>query len=109
MEKPLEIAFHGLDPQPELEEEIRGHVAHMEARSGRQILSCRVSIEALNHRHRTGNPYGVHISFSVPGHDLAVTREPHHGKERRAHPDIHTALRDAFHTAERQLQQLKGD
>lgn len=107
MERPLDIAFHGLDPVPGLEEEIRAHVEKMEQRCG-PVIGCRVSIEALNHRHKTGNPWGVHIVLSVPGRDLAVTHEPHHGKERRAHPDIHTALRDAFHTAERQLQQAKG-
>ena len=106
MERPLDIAFHGLDSSPALETEIREHVERLEARCG-SVVGCRVSIEALNHRHREGVPYGVHIVGSTRGRDVAVTHEPHHGKERHAHPDIHTALRDAFHTAERQLQQLK--
>ena len=89
-----------------LEAEIREHVAKLDKRYHR-LIGCRVSVEALHNRHRTGNVYDVHIVLSVPGRDLAVSREPHKAKEQYANPDVHTSIRDAFRAAERQLQSWK--
>jgi cold shock CspA family protein len=50
----------------------------------------------------------VHIILSVPGRDLAVSREPHHAKDRYARPNIRAILRDAFEAAERQLENHKS-
>jgi cold shock CspA family protein len=108
MDRPLEIAFHGVDPSPSLEADIRQHVAKLDQRFPR-LVGCRVSIEGLHNQHRTGNVYEVHIVLSVPGKDLAVSREPHKAKERYANPDVRTALRDAFKAAERQLQEHKWE
>jgi cold shock CspA family protein/ribosome-associated translation inhibitor RaiA len=107
MERPLDIAFHNMDSSPAIEEEIRRHVDRLETRYGR-LVGCRVSVEALHQQHQKGNVYEVHITLSVPGKDLAVSREPHRAKEHYAHPDIHTSLRDAFKVAERQLETFKG-
>jgi cold shock CspA family protein len=41
--------------------------------------------------------------MSVPGQDLAVSREPQKVRERYARPTLKSALRDAFKAAERQL------
>ena len=49
-------------------------------------MACRVSIEALHNQHRTGNVWDVHIVLSIPGKDLAVSREPNRAKEKYAHP-----------------------
>jgi len=112
MDRPLEIAFHGVDPSPSVEAEIREHVDRLDTRSG-GLVGCRVSVEALHRQHQTGNVYEVHIVLSVRGRDLAVSREPQKAKERYARPDIHTAIRDAFKAAERQLlaykEQLRED
>jgi len=107
MERPLDIAFHGIDPSPTIEAEIRQRVQKLERRYG-NLIACRVSIEALHNQHRTGNVHDVHIVLSVPGRDLAVSREPHKAKDRFAHPDLRGALRDAFEAAERQLESHKG-
>jgi cold shock CspA family protein len=107
MERPLDIAFHGLDSSPSLEADIRAHVEKLETRYP-HLIGCRVSIEALHNQHRTGNVFDVHVVLSVPGRDLAVSREPHKARQRYAHPDVRTSLRDAFKAAERQLQSLKG-
>jgi hypothetical protein len=32
----------------------------------------------------------VHIVLSIPGRDLAVSREPHHAKDRYANADVYT-------------------
>jgi cold shock CspA family protein/ribosome-associated translation inhibitor RaiA len=107
MDRPLEIAFHNMSSTEWLESMIRDHVEKLERRFGR-LVACRVSVEALHRQHRTGNLYEVHITMSVPGKDLAVSREPHKAKERYANPDVRTCVRDAFDAAERQLEAYKG-
>jgi len=107
MDRPLEIAFHNMEPSPAIEEEIRQHVEKLEKRYD-HLIGCRVSVEALHQQHQTGNVHEVHIVLSVPGRDLAVSREPQKAKERYANPNIRTSLRDAFKAAERQLESFKG-
>jgi ribosome-associated translation inhibitor RaiA len=107
MERPLDIAFHNMESSAELEAEIRRHVDKL-AKLYDRLTACRVSVEALHQQHRTGNLYEVHVIMSVPGRDLAVSHEPHRARERYAHPDVHATLREAFHAAERQLQDYKG-
>ena len=82
MDRPLEIAFHNMPPSPELEVIIRQHVDKLQLRFT-HLAGCRVSIEALHKQLRTGNPFEVHVVLSVPGRDLAVSREPHHPRENR--------------------------
>ena len=105
MDRPLEIVFNHMESSPGVEAEIRQHVARLEKRFA-HLTGCRVSIEP--EQRRTGNPYTVHILMSVPGRELAVSREPHHGKDRHGHPDLHALVRDAFHAAESQLATYKG-
>lgn len=107
MDRPLEIAFHNLDSSPWVEAEIRGRVEKLAARY-RHLTGCRVSVEKLHNQHRTGNVFEVHILLSVPGRDLAVSREPQKAKTRYANPDLRVSLRDAFAAAERQLESFKG-
>ncbi len=107
MERPLEIAFHNMQPSAPLEAEIRRQVDRLDQRYGR-LVGCRVSVEALHQQHQTGNLYEVHVILSVPGRDLAVSREPHKAKERYANPDVHASLREAFKAAERQLESFKA-
>ena len=107
MDRPLEIAFHNMMPSSAIETEIRKHVDKLEHRFGR-LVGCHVSVEAPHKHHRTGNLYEVHITLSLPGHDLTVSRQPQKARERYAHPDIHSSIRDAFNAAERQLEAFKG-
>jgi ribosome-associated translation inhibitor RaiA len=106
MQEPLEIAFHGIESTPALEADIRARVDKLTKLYDR-ITHCRVSVEALHKQHRTGNVYEVHVDMLVPGAELVVSREPNKAKERYANPDVHTALRDAFKAAERQLIEYK--
>lgn len=106
MDRPLEIAFHNCQHSDSIEAEIRKHVDKLERRFP-QLVGCRVSIEAQHNQHRVGNVWDVHIVMSVPGKDLAVSREPHRAKENYAHPDVRSSLRDAFRAAERQLESYK--
>lgn len=107
MDRPLDIAFHNATPSAAIETVIREHVDKLE-RKYPHLTGCRVSVEALHQQHRTGNVYEVHIVLSVPGQDLAVSREPHHLKEKAAHTDLQASIREAFRAAERQLDSYKG-
>ena len=107
MDRPLEIAFHNLQASESVEAEIRRQVRRLEVRYG-HLTGCRVSVEALHQQHQTGNLFEVHVTMSVPGRELAVSREPHHARERHAHPDVYTSLRDAFRAAEKQLESYKS-
>ncbi len=106
MNTPLEIAFHGLQSSSALEDDIRKHVAKLEQHCA-DLVSCRVTLEASSGKGQPHGQVGVHIMLKLPGRDLAVSHEPHHGKDRRSHPDAYTAVRDAFRVAGRQLQDLK--
>ncbi len=107
MDRPLEIAFHNLDTSPSAEAEIRQRVNKLAGRY-RHLTGCRVSVERLHNQHRTGNVFEVHITLSVPGRDLAVSRQPQKAKQRYANPDLRTSIRDVFDAAERQLESFKG-
>lgn len=106
MDRPIEIAFHGLQGSPALEDDIRAHVAKLEQHCT-NLVSCRVTLEASSGKGQPHGQVGVHILLGLPGRNLAVSHEPHHGKEHRSHPDAYTAVRDAFRVAERQLQDLR--
>jgi len=106
MERPLEIAFHGLQGSPSLEEDIRKHVEKLEHHC-KDLVSCRVTLEHSNTKHQPHSHISVHIQLGFPGRDLAISHDPHHEKEHRSHPDAYTAVRDAFRVAERQVQDHK--
>jgi ribosome-associated translation inhibitor RaiA/cold shock CspA family protein len=112
MQKGLEITYHNMEPTDWLDADIRERVAKLEKMHDR-LVGVRVAIEAQHKQHKVGNVYDVHIELFVPGGDLVVSRQPHKAKEKYAHPDVRTSVRDAFQAAERQLQdykeQLRGD
>lgn len=107
MQTPLEIAFHNMMPSTALEIEMRRRAEKLVALYDR-ITACRVSVEALHNQHRTGNIYEVHVVMAVPGRELAVSHEPRRVREKYAHPNVRTIIRDAFKAAERRLKEYKA-
>lgn len=106
MDTNLEIAFHNMDSQPELEAYIRERAEKTEKLFDR-LVGIRVAVEAQHRQHKTGNVFDVHIELMVPGQDIVVSRKPNKAKERYANPDARTSIRDAFEAAERQLKEYK--
>ncbi len=98
MDVPLELSFHNMSNSPQIEDDVRNHVAKLD-RLYDHLIGCRVAVEATT----TAAPrYDVHIELSVPGTELVVSRANH------GHPELRAAIRDAFHAAERQLKAFKA-
>lgn len=106
MDIPLEIAFHNLAPSQEIEALVREHVGRLE-KLYPHLVGCRVSVEMLHKQHRTGNVPEVHIAIRVPGREIAISREPHKAKQRRAAPNVQSVIKDAFRAAEKRLKDFK--
>lgn len=101
MHLPLQITFRHMEHSPALEARIK-QLAERLDRYTQEVTSCRVVLVAPHRHQHQGNLYTVHLDITLPGSKIAVTRDQH---DNHAHEDAHVALRDAFHAAERQLEQ----
>ena len=112
------IAFRGLQTSPALEAEIRSRIDKLE-KYYPAIVGCRVLVELVQRRHETGNRYHVRIDLTVPGEDLVVTHQASlrataraigaqkttkTGELDRDRKHARVAVREAFETARRKLQ-----
>jgi cold shock CspA family protein len=79
---------------------VRDKAAHLDTFAD-HIMSCRVVVEPAGKHHLHGNLYEVRIDLTVPGEEIAVTCEP---SEHTEYKDIQVALRDAFDSARRRLE-----
>lgn len=100
MQIPLQITFRHMAPSPAVEAAIRKHTDHLEHFSKR-IMGCHVVVEAPHQHQHQGKLYSVRIDLTVPGEEIPVT---HSGPLNHAHEDVYVAIRDAFNTAGRLLQ-----
>lgn len=66
-----------------------------------RITSCDVTIDAPHHHQHQGYRYVVRLRISVPGDVIVVS---HESERDDAHEDPYVAVRDAFKSARRQLQ-----
>jgi ribosomal subunit interface protein len=97
---PVQISFRDMEPSPAIEATIREKVARLDKFAGR-ITSCRVVVEHAGKHHVHGNQYNVRIDVTLPGDEVVATREPAEHKE---YKEIAIAIRDAFDSAARQLE-----
>ncbi len=100
MQVPLQISFRRMEHSETIEALIRERVAKLDA-SPDHIMGCRVVVELAGKHHEHGNLYEVRIDITVPGEEIVVTHEPSQHTEYR---DIRVALRDAFDSARRKLE-----
>lgn len=109
MKIPLQVTFRGFPHSDAVEANVREKAEKLDQFFS-DIMSCRVVVEAQHKHHEHGNLYHVSIDLTVPGHELAVTRDP---SGHQAHEDVYVAIRDAFDAARRQLEdyarELRGD
>ena len=96
MQVPLQITMRGFEHSAALEADIRQHAEKLEQFHPR-IVSCRITVEETRRHHRQGRHFNVRIDVRVPGGDIAVNLD--HDE------DVHVAVRDAFDSAKRQLEE----
>jgi ribosomal subunit interface protein len=92
---PLQITGRDVELTEAIEKSIRQKAKKLELFYD-QIMRCRVVVEAPHRRQRKGVLYNVRIDIKVPDEELVVKKE--------LNEDLYVAIRDAFHSARRQLQ-----
>lgn len=118
MQLPLQITFRNMETSPAVETRIRQEVAKLENFYSR-IMGCRVAVETPRHHLQRGKIFNLKIDLTVPGGEIVVRHKPslhsvakHTEIEKAkksleiegAYKDIYVAIRDAFKSARRQLQ-----
>ena len=97
MQVPLQITVRDVPHSPALDARIREKATKLEEFHPR-ITGCHVTVGESGKHSRQGRQFVVRIDLRVPGREIAVTRE--HDE------DVFIALRDAFHAARRQLEDV---
>jgi ribosomal subunit interface protein len=92
---PLQITSSDLAITEAIEAKIRQKVDKLEKLYS-HINSCRVTIKIPNKHHHKGKIFNVRLDITVPGKEIAATKE--------SQEDLYAALRDAFDAAKRQLE-----
>jgi ribosomal subunit interface protein len=104
MQIPLQITIRDIEQSAALEEHIREKAQKLDEFFN-HIMSCRVVVEMPHKHHQQGKLFNVRIDIGVAGGEIAVNRDEAE--------DVYVALRDAFDTAKRQVQEyarkLRGD
>jgi ribosomal subunit interface protein len=104
MQIPLQITVRDMDRSAALDTAIEDHAAKLEQFHSR-ITRCRVTVEQLRRHHQQGRHFAVKIELRLPGREIVATRD--HDE------DVYIAMRDAFDSARRQLEEaareLRGD
>jgi len=67
----------------------------------KHMTACRVSVESSSKHNHQGNLFHIVIDIDVPDAEIVVSREP---AKKHAHEDVYVAIRDAFDSARRQLE-----
>jgi ribosomal subunit interface protein len=98
MQIPLQITFDDMSRSDALEGRIRAKVAELD-RFHPRIMSCRVTVNEFAKHHHQGRQFEVRVDVRVPGHAEIVSNRHHH-------EDVYVALRDAFASATRQLEEV---
>lgn len=109
MEKDIQISFRGLPVSEAVETACLKEAQKLERYYDR-ITSCRIVVEEPHRRHLKGNLFHIRIVATVPKGEIVVNREP---PQHREHEDVYVAVREAFDSARRQLEdharKLRGD
>ena len=98
MRLPVQITFREIAANPVLEAYVLDRVKKLD-RFHASIMRCHVVVDAPNRHHRHGARYDVRIDLTVPGGELAVSRN----RSDLAHTDVHACIDAAFDDARRML------
>src|SRR3984957_283163 len=98
-----EITFEGSEPSPAAREVILREIERLETHNKR-ITGCRVTVIAPSHKHRHGVGFQVNIWLTIPPHENIVVN--HAATDDPRHEYAKAAIKDAFATARRQIDDL---
>ncbi|MFZ1909934.1 MAG: HPF/RaiA family ribosome-associated protein [Burkholderiales bacterium] len=96
MQIPLQITVRHMAPSDALEARIRDQAAKLEEFHP-HLVSCRVTVEELARHQQQGRQFQVRIDAHVPGREIVANHDHHE--------DVYVALRDAFESVARQLEE----
>jgi ribosome-associated translation inhibitor RaiA len=124
MQSPVQITCRNMEHSDALTAHIHEEAAELDEFFPR-ITSCEVVVEAPGRHHKFGELFHVRINIGVPGREIIVSHEPSahchededavkkHVELHPEHRDVYVAVRDAFGSARRQLQdyakRLRGE
>jgi ribosomal subunit interface protein len=100
MQIPLQITFRGMSPSPAIASLIRERSARIE-RFYDRIIRCHVVVDVPHRHQKKGRQYSVHLDIKTPESEIVVTRA---AEADESHQELQAAVRDAFDTATRQLE-----
>jgi len=100
METPVQVTFHDVPVSDEIERMCWRESEKLERYHG-QITGCHVLIAQPHRHHRKGNLYDIRVSVVIPGGEVVVNRTP---REHASDERIELAIREAFDTARRRLE-----
>jgi ribosome-associated translation inhibitor RaiA len=98
-----QVTFDGSESSDAARSQILSEIDRLETHT-RRITGCRVKVIAPSDKHRHGIGFQVHIWLTIPPHgDIVVNHAPS-GDPRHEHAEA--AIKDAFASARRQLDDL---
>jgi ribosome-associated translation inhibitor RaiA len=103
MQIPLQVTFEGSEPSEPVRAAIEREVERLE-KHNRHLIGCHVSVIAPSHKHRHGSGFRVHISLTVSPHENVIVNHVPSDDSRYEHVEV--AVKDAFASARRQLDDL---
>ncbi len=96
MQIPIDITFRDMTPSPALEATVRDWASRLD--HVLPLQRCSVVVEMPHKHHHKGTPFSVHVSITIPGHSVSVSRGGH-----AEYQDPYLAVGDAFRAARREL------
>lgn len=98
-----EITFDGVDASEALSADITEHAERLD-KFAPDLIKCQVVVRPAERRHHQGNRYAVSLRLTLPGGEIDVGRVPTDG---HSHEDPFVAVRDAFRSLQRKLQDFR--
>lgn len=95
MQIPLQITLRNIAKSDAVEAAIRKRAEKLD-RYHRSIVSCRVVVEIPSRHKHQGREFVVRLDIKVPGSEIVINHDHHE--------DLYAALHDAFHAAQRRLE-----
>ena len=104
MKNPLQVVFQGCEPSDPVRANIEREFERLASYDDR-ITSGRVTVIGPGDHHRHGANFQIHILLTIPPSDNIVVS--HSPTDEKSHEHAEGAVKDAFATARRQIEDLR--